>query len=155
MRIDDIIEQHKTDLSKRQQLRKSKSFSNIVWEDYPSSFNDSFWRKIALPLFPLLSALIIPFAFAGNDSMDEYMPGFVISSLFTAFLLPESLSISGSKNTKKIIIFEVAMLVLNLLSLYMSGWNYAMVFWLSILYNFSFYSIFKNPIIKWLKLNKT
>lgn len=155
MRIDDIIEQHKIDLSKRQQLRKSKSFSNIVWEDYPLSFEDSFARKIALPLFPLLSALIIPFAFAGNANMDEYIPGFVISSLFTAFLLPESLSISNSKNTKKIIIFEVVMLVLNLLSLYMSGWNYAMIFWLSILYNFSFYSIFKNPIIKWLKLNKT
>ena len=119
MRIDDIIEQHKEYFSKREQLRKSKSFSNIVWKDYPSSFKDSFVRKIALPLFPIVVSLVIPFALAGEVAIDEKIPSFVISSFFTAFLLPESIAVSDSKNTKRIVRLDMLTLVFNLITLYM------------------------------------
>ena len=155
MRIDDIIEQHKTDLSKRKQLRKSKSFSNIVWKDYPSSFKDSFVRKIALPLFPIIAPLVINFLLAGEVAIDEKIPGFVISSFFTVFLLPKSIAVSDCKNTKRIVRLEVLTLVFNLITLYILDWNCVLVFWLGILYSVSFYSIFKKPFIEWCKVNKT
>ena len=154
MRIDDIIEQHKEYFSKREQLRKSKSFSNIVWKDYPSSFKDSFVRKIALPLFPLVASLVLPFALVGEVAIDEKIPGFVISSFFSAFLLPKSMAVSDSKNTKRIVRLEVLTLVFNLITLYMLDWNCVLVFWLGILYSVSFYSIFKKPFIEWWKVNK-
>lgn len=155
MTINDIIEQHKTIFSKNEQLRKSKSFSNIVWKNYPSSFSNSFVRKIALPLFPIIAPLVINFALAGEVAIDEKIPGFVISSFFTVFLLPKSIAVSDCKNTKRIVRLEVLTLVFNLITLYILDWNFIIVFWLSILYIASFYSIFKKPFIKWWKVNKT
>ena len=155
MRIDDIIEQHKTDLSKREQLRKSKSFSNIIWKDYSSSFSNSFVRKIALPLFPIVVSLVIPFALAGDTAIDEKILSHVIGSLFTAFLLPETIAVSNSENTKRIVRLEMLTLVFNLITLYMFDWNFVIVFLLSVLYTASFYSIFKKPFIEWRKVNKT
>lgn len=155
MVIDDIIEQHKIILSKNEQFRKSKSFSNIFWKDYKSSFSNSFVRKIALPLFPIVVSLVIPFALAGDVNIDEKILSHVISSLFTAFLLPETIAVSYSENTKRIVGLEVLTLVFNLITLYMFDWNFVIVFLLSILYIASFYSIFKKPFIKWLKVNRT
>ena len=155
MTINDIIEQHKTILSKNEQLRKSKSFSNIIWKNYPSSFSNSFVRKIALPLFPIIAPIVINFALAGEVAIDEKIPGFVISSFFTAFLLPKSIAVSDCENTKRIVRLEVLTLVFNLITLYILDWNFIIVFWLSILYIASFYSIFKKPFIKWWKINKT
>ena len=155
MTINDIIEQHKTILSKNEQLRKSKSFSNIVWKNYPSSFSNSFVRKIALPLFPIIAPLVLNFALAGEVDIDEKIPGFVISSFFTVFLLPKSIAVSDCKNTKHIVKLEVLTLVFNLITLYILDWNFIIVFWLSILYIASFYSIFKKPFNKWWKVNKT
>ena len=123
MTINDIIEQHKTILSKNEQLRKSKSFSNIVWENYSSSFSNSFVRKIALPLFPIIAPLVINFALAGEVAIDEKIPGFVISSFFTVFLLPKSMAVLDCKNTNHIIRLEVLTLVFNLITLYILDWN--------------------------------
>ena len=155
MIIDDIIEQHKIILSKNERLRKSKSFSNIFWKDYQSSFSNSFVRKIALPLFPIVVSLVIPFALAGEVAIDEKIPSFVISSFFTAFLLPKSMAVSDSRNTKRIVRLEVLTLVLNLITLYMLDWDLVIVFWLSILYVASFYSIFRKPFNEWRRVNKT
>ena len=154
MIIDDIIEQHKIIFSKNEQLRKSKSFSNIFWKDYQSSFSNSFVRKIALPLFPIVVSLVIPFTLAGDVAIDEKILSPVISSLFTAFLLPETIAVSYSENTKRIVRLEVLTLVFNLITLYMFDWDFVIVFWLSILYIASFYSIFQKPFNEWRKVNK-
>lgn len=153
MIIDDIIEQHKIILSKNEQLRKSKSFSNIFWKDYQSSFSNSFVRKIALPSFPFIVSLIL-FVLAGDVAIDKKILS-PVSSLFTAFLLPETLAVLNSENTKRIVRLEMLTLVFNLITLYMFDWNFVIVFLLSILYIASLYSIFKKPFIEWRKVNKT
>lgn len=167
MTVDDIIEQHKTFILEKKQLRKSRSFSNIFWKDF-SSNTDNFWFWVVLPIFPIIASVLMiatslilckgqcddGCAYCISSSIlcivCETDMTCLMSMFFSIVLIPMSLTIHESENNLKIFIFNVFMLNCNLITLKMYHWHPVLIFYFVIVYAAAFISMFKKPLVKWL-----
>jgi hypothetical protein len=167
MTVDDIIEQHKTFISEKKQLRKSRSFSNIFWKDF-SSNTDNFWFRVGITYFPIVASvlmivtsLILCKGQCGDGCSYCISSSILcivcetdliclVSMMFLIFSIPVSLIMHESESNLKILSFNVFTLSFNLITLKMYHWHPVLIFYLVIVYAAAFISMFKKPLVKWL-----
>lgn len=162
MDIDKIIEQHRDAISTRQQLRKSKSFSFIFWEEFKNRTELLVIRIIVLafPIIAIFTAVIMAAVLCEGWCSTDCCSDCILCTqefpicVFSMFLSLIPLPLFFIKGNTTAIIADILILIVNLITIGMFDGNRIIAFIAYILYMIFLYLMFRKPFLKWHKLNK-